>query len=153
MITEYSKNAEIATVFIRALTDKNVPLIAKAEAGLVNFQFMQFHASLFGYMALKFRMNFIDLGKDKDPSVPKTVRRIVQSMKEVFFDQNHDNIRNACALSLYEILENCFANKRYGKDNKKAKDLILQPLFDELTTTSTNKTTKTSQRNPNMISR
>jgi hypothetical protein len=108
MINDYSNNAEIATVFIRALTDKNVPRIAKEESGVVNFQFMSFHASLFGYMGLKFRMNFIDLGKDKDPSVSKTIKRIIQSMKDLFFDQNHDTIRNACAISLYEILENCF---------------------------------------------
>ena len=35
-------------------------------------------------------------------------------------------------MSMSEILENCFVNMRYGKDNKKAKDLIFQPLFEEL---------------------
>lgn len=30
------------------------------------------------------------------------------------------------------LLESCFIDKRYGPDNKKAKDLILQPLFDQM---------------------
>lgn len=62
----------------------------------------------------------------------KTVRRVITCMKEMFFDQSHENIRNACFISFFEILENCFINKRYGRENKKAKDLIIQPLFDEL---------------------
>lgn len=77
MINEYCGNAEAATIFLRALSNKNVTLIAKSPTGVLNFQFLQFHASLFGYMALKFRLNFIDLAKDKDPTVAKTVRRVI----------------------------------------------------------------------------
>ena len=83
-------------------------------------------------MALKFRMNFIDKAKDVEPTVSKTVKRVISAMKEIFFDQSHDYIRNAVANSMYEILENCFIDKRYGKDSKKASDLIFNPLFDEL---------------------
>ena len=132
MINQYAGNLDASTIFLRALTNKNVTLIGKSQGGTLNFQFMQFHVSLFGHMALKFRLNFIDMAKDKDPTVSKTVRRVIQSIKEMFFDQSHENIRNACAISMYEILENCFIDKRYGKDNKKASDLIFQPLFDEL---------------------
>jgi hypothetical protein len=82
-------------------------------------------------MALKFRLNFVDLGKDRDPSVAKTVKRVVQTIKEMFFDLSNENVRNAIAISFYEILENCFINKRYG-ENLKAKDLIFQALFEEL---------------------
>ena len=133
MINEYCTSVEAATVFLKALTDRNCTQIAKAQRGnSINFQGLQFHASMFGYMALKFGECFILQGKDKEPSVAKTVKRVVACIKELFFDVAHDNIRNACVLSLYEMLENCFVNKRYGKDNKKAKDLIFQPLFEEL---------------------
>lgn len=87
-------------------------------------------------MALKFGENMVYLDKDKQPSVAKTVQRIVTCMKEMFFDQSNENIRNACVMSMYEILENCFYEKRYGKDNKKAKDLIFSQLFEELSKTS-----------------
>jgi hypothetical protein len=54
-------------------------------------------------------------------------------MKDLFFRENHDNIRNACAISFAEILENCFVNKMYGKEKEKnAKDLLFLPLIDEL---------------------
>ena len=82
-------------------------------------------------MALKFRLNFVDLGKDRDPSVAKTVKRVVQTIKEMFFDLSNESVRNAIAISFYEMLENCFINKRYG-ENLKAKDLIFQALFEEL---------------------
>jgi hypothetical protein len=87
---------------------------------------------MFGYMALKFGVDFVDINKDKEPSVAKTVRRVVSSIKELFFDQNNANVRNACFMSLCEILENCFANKRIENSNEKARDLIFQPLYEEL---------------------
>ena len=132
MINEYSSSVDVATVFLKSLMDKNVTQISKDSNQYQIFQFLAFHASLFGFMALKFRQNFIDTAKDKDPSVAKTVRRVITCMKEMFFDQSHENIRNACFITFFEILENCFVNKRYGRENKKAKDLIIQPLFDEL---------------------
>ena len=74
----------------------------------------------------------IELNRDRDPSIAKTVKRIVQCMKEMFFDLSHEYVRNACFASFVQILENCFLNMRYGRDNKKAKDLVVQPLFEEL---------------------
>ena len=50
----------------------------------------------------------------------------------MFFSQAHDSIRNEISETLSIILEKCFVNKRYGYENKKAKDLIFQPLFEEL---------------------
>lgn len=35
-------------------------------------------------------------------------------MKEMFFDVSNDNVRNACFISLFEILEYCFVDKKYG---------------------------------------
>jgi hypothetical protein len=34
-----------------------------------------------------------DLSKDIPPSLVKTVRRVVQAMKDLFFKESHDNIR------------------------------------------------------------
>ena len=72
---------------------------------------------------MKFGLNFVDHSKDRDPSIAKTVKRVIQTIKEMFFDLSNENVRNACAISFFEILENCFINKRYA-DNLKAKDLI-----------------------------
>jgi hypothetical protein len=80
------------------------------------YLFLQFHASLFGYMASKFKKNFVDLLKDNPPSLFKTVTRVIDIMKDLFFKETHDNIRNALALSFHEIIDNCFnAEKVLGK--------------------------------------
>lgn len=136
MINQYCDNTDVATVFLKSLTNKNTTKILKskwAEQGGPSIQCFSFHASMFGYMAIKFRHNFIDKKSDKSPSVANTVRRVISYMKETFFDQSHDQIRNSVALSMYEILESCFEHKRYGINmDKKAKDLIFGPLFEEL---------------------
>jgi hypothetical protein len=41
----------------------------------------------------------IDGVKETVPTVLKTVKRVVASMKELFFVETHDKIRDACALS------------------------------------------------------
>lgn len=85
-----------------------------ASAG--SFKFLEFHASLFGYMARMFKTNFKDTLRDIPPAVSKTVRKVIQAMKDMFFQETHDNIRNALAISLHEILEYCFPPSRlYGK--------------------------------------
>lgn len=52
-------------------------------------------------------------------------------MIDLFFQETHDKIRQACEASFREIFESCFVNKRYGKD-RPAKELIFGPLFEEL---------------------
>jgi hypothetical protein len=42
----------------------------------------------------------------------------------MFFSETHENVRNEIAATLIAILENCFENKRYGRENNRAKDLI-----------------------------
>jgi hypothetical protein len=102
------------------------------EQGAASIPLLTAHIRLIGFMASNFRFNMIDTLKDKDPSVAKTTKRIVLAMKEMFFSLSHDSIRYEIAETLAIILEKCFLNKRYGYENKKAKDLIFQPLFDEL---------------------
>lgn len=53
-------------------------------------------------------------------------------MITLFFQEEHENIRNACLLSFTEVLENCFVGGKYGKEGKPAKELVFGPLFDEL---------------------
>lgn len=55
MIGEYCSSVEVATVFLKSLMDKNVTQISKDSNQFQIFQFLAFHASLFGFMALKFR--------------------------------------------------------------------------------------------------
>lgn len=59
----------------------------------------------------------MEQGKDSEPSAAKTVRRVVTSMKEMFFDIENDQVRSACYNSFVQMLEQCFLNKRYGKEN------------------------------------
>ena len=134
MIRQYNDNPHIATVFLRGLLDKTVTTIVRNNAANANanFKYYAAHVSLIGSMALQFKGNMIDLSKDKEPSVARTVRRIVSSLKDMFFSETHENVRNEIAATFIAILENCFENKRYGRENKKAKDLIYQPLFEEL---------------------
>jgi len=71
-------------IFLKALSNKNLLQVAKsASAG--SFQFLQFHASLFGYLALKFKTNMTDCIRDVPPSLVKTVKRVIHDMKELFF--------------------------------------------------------------------
>ena len=58
--------------------------------------------------------------------------KVMQSLKEMFFDQSSDLIRQELAKTMISMLENCFIQKRYGVHSQRAKDLIIQPLFDEL---------------------
>lgn len=91
--------------------------------------FLQFHASLFGYMANRFRKNLKDPIKDQPASVVKTVKRLVATMINLFFEESHDKVKNACALSFCEILDYCFDNKAC-KGGHKAAPLLTDPLFE-----------------------
>ena len=133
IIREHSHSQEAATVFLKALTDAMVTKIQKQNAPNENSVALPFvaHISLIGLMAEAFRLNFVMVNQ-KEPSVAKTVKKVVQSLKEMFFGQSSELIRQELAKTLIGILENCFIQKRYGAQNQRAKDLIIQPLFDEL---------------------
>ena len=121
---------KIVGIFLKAMCNKNLLQVAKSSSAGA-FQGLAFHASLFGYLAQRFKRNMIDGVKDTVPTVLKTVKKVVAAMKELFFVETHDKIRDACALSFQEILDNCFVDYRYQKD-KLAKDLIFHPIFEEL---------------------
>ena len=57
----------------------------------------------------------IDQNKDQQPSVSRTVARIVQFIKEAFFDLDNDLVRHEISETLIAMLENCFVDKRYGQ--------------------------------------
>ena len=92
---------------MKELCNKNLLTIAKsASSGC--FMFLSFHASLFGYMASKFKKNFVDTLKDNPASMIKTITRVIEVLKDFFFKETHDNIRNALVLCFQEITDNCF---------------------------------------------
>ena len=74
-------------------------------------------------MAEKFKFNFIELTKDKDPSIAKTVKRVIANIREMFFEDESESVRKSIVDALFTILENCFIDRMY-EGNKKAKDLI-----------------------------
>ena len=84
LIAEHCQSPEVVGVFLRALCNKNLLQVAKsASAG--SFKFLEFHASLFGYMARMFKTNFKDTLRDIPPAVSKTVKKVIQAMKDMFF--------------------------------------------------------------------
>lgn len=47
-------------------------------------------------MAAQYQFNLVDVSKDREPSVAATVKRIVVGIIDIFFDQSHESVRNAC---------------------------------------------------------
>ena len=130
LIDENRDSPEVSGVFLKALSNKNLLQIAKsASAG--SFQSLQQHARLFGYLALQFKTNLKD-SRDQPPSRTKTVRKMIQTIIDLFFNESNERIREACADSIREIYENAFVDGKYGKEGKPAKELIFGPIFDEL---------------------
>ena len=74
-----------------------------------------------GYTALmwaakKGHTAIVEALRDIPPAVSKTVKKVIQAMKDMFFQETHDNIRNALSISFQEILDYCFSPTRtYGK--------------------------------------
>ena len=54
---------KICGIFLKALCNKNLVQVAKSSSA-GSFQFLQFHATLFGYLAFRFQRNMIDGVKD-----------------------------------------------------------------------------------------
>ena len=77
-----------------------------------NFSFLQCHVKLFGLLAEVYGLDLKDDLKDKPPNRSKTVKRILQTIKNMFFKEENDKVREACFESIYKIYENCFPNKK-----------------------------------------
>lgn len=65
-----------------------------------------------------------DTLKDIPPCRVKTIKRTLSTMIDLFFQESHENIRNACFISFSEILDHCFVDKKYGKEGKPAAELM-----------------------------
>ena len=52
--------------------------------------FLSFHSSLFGYMASKFKKNFVDTLKDNPASMIKTITRVIEVLKDFFFKETQN---------------------------------------------------------------
>ena len=76
LIEENCHSPEVVGLFLKSLCNKNLLQVAKsASAG--SFKFLEFHASLFGFMASMFKKNFKDTLRDIPPAVSKTVKRVI----------------------------------------------------------------------------
>jgi len=131
MIEAYAGSQEVATIFLRALLDKNVVVIARSN-GTTHPLFLTAHLQLIGLMAEKFQNTMINLSKEREPSPAKTVKKVIACVKEMFFPETNEKVRAEIGNCFEAMLEFCFAGKRYGVQQKKAKDLIFGPLFEEL---------------------
>mmetsp|Transcript_43223 Transcript_43223/g.41572 ORF Transcript_43223/g.41572 Transcript_43223/m.41572 type:complete len:175 (-) Transcript_43223:1601-2125(-) len=85
-----------------------------------------FHAQMFGFVAKCFKQQLKD-PLDKPPSLIKTVRRILNSLTS-FFSENSPLVWRGCALSIIEILENCFPF-RLIHGNESVSTLLIEPLL------------------------
>lgn len=87
MISHNCTVIETVPIFLKALLDKQIPNIAK-QGGSVGYNHVIFsaHVRLIGQMASQYKFNLVDATKDREPSVAKTVKRIVVGIIEMFFD-------------------------------------------------------------------
>jgi hypothetical protein len=65
---------------------------------------------------------------DKPPSVIKTVKRIFEAIY-TFFKENSPLVWRGCALSLVEILENCFPSRVIHNGIDSVSSLFIDPLL------------------------
>jgi hypothetical protein len=72
-----------------------------------------FHVHLFGFLAKCFKDNMKD-PLDRPPSLIKTVRRIIEAIHS-FFKENSHLVWRGCAISLIDIMENCFPTRTFHK--------------------------------------
>ena len=69
--------------------------------------------------------------RDPTPSVPRTAKRMLATIKKLFFQEKNENVKNACALSFKEIFDNCLRGyETIG--GKPPRDIIYDPLLEEL---------------------
>lgn len=85
---------------------------------------------MFGFLAKCFKTELMD---PLDKSLIKTVQRI-QDVLYTFFKENSKLVWRACAISLQEILENCFPSPTaIVSEDKTPVHLIFDPLLGFLT--------------------
>ena len=120
-------------MFIKALSDHSLPNALKhMPKTSLNDKIYAAHALLFGSIALNFGFNMIDLNaSETESNMELTVRKVVATMRALFFDLDGTLTRSAIAESFKLILMNCFAEGTYGpQNNKLAKDLVMGPVFE-----------------------
>ena len=109
MLQQHCAMIESVPIFLKALLDKAVPTLAKdGEKASYNHVVFAAHIGLLGRMASLYKFGLVDATRDSDPSVAKTVKRIVVAIIEMFFDQSHEMVRAECAKTFIELIENCF---------------------------------------------
>ena len=109
MLQQHCTMIESVPIFLKALLDKSVPTLAKdGEKASYNHVVFTAHIGLIGRMASLYKFGLVDATRDSDPSVAKTVKRIVVAIIEMFFDQSHEMVRAECAKTFIELIESCF---------------------------------------------
>ena len=57
---------------------------------------------------------------------------MVYAIKDMFFEVNCDKLRQQIAITLKNVIENCFPDRVYGPEDKPCSELIFSVLFEEL---------------------
>lgn len=63
------------------------------------------HASMFGYLARTYKENLVN---PIDRTREKTYDKMVKYMVDAFFGYGEDLVSNGCAISMIEVMDNCF---------------------------------------------
>ena len=63
------------------------------------------HAAMFGYLAKIYKENLVN---PLDKTREKTYERIMKYMVDAFFGYGEDLVANGCAISMIEVIDNCF---------------------------------------------
>ena len=124
LMRENDEGKEQAKIFLSILTDKNVVV------GTSQYEISKaFHAAMFAVLAEIFKTGLIDSQDGSVPTRKKAYVRIFNFMTKFFFNETHEKIQDACALSIVELLENVFPELLDPLKSDELHAVFLRPLF------------------------
>lgn len=102
VIAANNNDRQFVRVMLQLMTDKD---LLPTEREDKFFTGAAMHAAMFGYLAKTFKENMVN---PLDRTREKTYERILNYMFDAFFSYGEDIVANGCAISMIEVLENCF---------------------------------------------
>ena len=132
MMEQYAGNREFVRVAISVLTDKSLVVSSSQVMSKA------LHAALFGYLGEKFKKSLV-YPVDKPASLKKTFDRILTFLIGTFFNESSEEIAKGCAISMKELLENCFPEYLLPENSTQLNQSFFKPLTAILHGTGQNK--------------
>jgi hypothetical protein len=103
----------------------------KASNSFYSDKIFAAHILLYGSLASEFGYDLLDQTFD-NPTREATVKKLVLTLKNHFFDFEGKLTRGAIVKVLRLLLEHCFVNKKQEKSGKPASQVIMAPLYEAI---------------------